>query len=357
MHRAVVLFLMVAVGGAVCWLAARTDGQSKFAEVEQALENRKFKEAGDLLQNYLEVHPDDSSALILAAQTARRNDVLLKASEYLQTYEQMNGSRDAALLERRLGSIQNGDFREAAPLLASCESRPDVAETPLILEAFLKGVVKNIEGAPSNEPARDMSKAIWAADLWLAKRPSRADQSIGFLWRGKINQYADKHADAVADLRKAVAVDEENIPARLGLAKAIAQEDPVAAIGHIRFVLEKNPDDMQAAFMLATGLGGLGQFDESRRVLDALLKRDPNNYQIVLERGKIDLESLQLDQAEPYLRRAEKLAPNDLSVLNSFYRFFCLKGNAEEALKYRERFTQLNAEQKKALELKKKDGG
>jgi tetratricopeptide (TPR) repeat protein len=345
MHRALVLFLVVvgAGGGAVYWLVARSGPQSQFPDVDRALAERRFQDASRLLKSYLSKNPDDMPALFLAAQTSRRENVLIDASDYLQTYEKLNGSKDAIVLERQLARLQSGDLRDAPKLLLNCESRPDAAETPMIVEAYLMAVERYFNMTP-NQPGMgkdtppDLPKALWAAGLWLAKRPSRADQLFGLLLRGNIHKSLEHHAEAIADLRKAVELDEENVPARFSLAILIAQAEPRESIEHLRFVLSRNPEDIKVLTMLAAGLRGLGRFDESRQLYDTLLQRDPNNPQFWLGRGNMALDCLDYQEADYCLRKAEKMAPNEPTVLNSIYRLLVLKGDADEARKYRERF-------------------
>jgi tetratricopeptide (TPR) repeat protein len=87
----------------------------------------------------------------------------------------------------------------------------------------------------------------------------------------------------------------------------------------------------------------MGQLDEARRILDELLDADPKLLPALIERGKVELDAQQPQQAEQWLRRAEALAPHNMDVLLALSRTLRLTGNTAEAQKYQERYREVEA--------------
>jgi tetratricopeptide (TPR) repeat protein len=189
-----------------------------------------------------------------------------------------------------------------------------------------------------------------AIALWSRLRPERADQVQGLVWRGRAHRITDEHAAAVADFRKALEMDPDNLHAKLALAFTLVQEAPEEATEHLEAVRNRLPDSRQLLFALATLRHGLGQLDQAREILDTILAAHPQDVASLVEKSLVDLDERQLVPAEHRLQLALRLNPNIPDVYLALSRCMLLAGRTDEAKEYQDRFLQLEAKRKKREE-------
>ncbi len=335
-------------GGLQLWAAYH------YRQALHALQDREFRQAADHLERVLEVWPHDPAVHLLAAQAARRQGDMAAASPHLGQCVRQAALPEAVALEYRLWQVQNGELSDGRALLRRAQEQPDAAETPLILEALIEGCLKVLAalgsmGLPGSEVAEqpELASARHAVDIWLERRPGQADQVQGLVWRGRVHDIADEHAQAVADLRCAVELDPQHFQPRWYLAASIGQEAPQEAADQYASILERDPENQRVRLLLAVGRHGLGQFEEARQLLDELLAANPKNFPALVERGRLALDAQQPAEAEASLRRAEALAPDHADVNLQLGRTLQLLGRTQEAQRYQERFRQIDAAQKR----------
>ncbi len=75
-----------------------------------------------------------------------------------------------------------------------------------------------------------------------------------------------------------------------------------------------------------------------------MLAESPDDVASLLERGKVALDDEQAADAERWLRRAERLAPELPEVHLALARCLTLAGRSAEAHRYQERFAQLDTQ-------------
>src|SRR5688572_1279240 len=191
----VVLFLAVpvAVAAGVYWGVPRRADHLTAARA--AIERRDFAAARRDLDAHLARRPRDASALLLAAQSARRDGDGQAAEAYLTRYLDAGGAPDQARLERTLRAVQNGQVENASRMLAACAANPDDPAAPLMLEALARGLV--LAGPPK--------LALPCLDLWLSRPISPADRVQALIWRGQVlEERQGLAAEAAEDYRRAV---------------------------------------------------------------------------------------------------------------------------------------------------------
>jgi tetratricopeptide (TPR) repeat protein len=350
----IAIVLLLVLGATIYWFLHRgKDAENHLESAQRALDNREFRQARIHLLKHLEKNPEDLSARLLAARAARRNRNFREAVEDWRLYQQHGGSRDTLLTEQELARIQEGDLRKAPIVLEFCREHQTAPETHLMLEALIEGTLKRLDtppDAPSAPGAQnappDINAALWAVDWWLENRPQVADQCQGFLWRGRLCLKEERHEEAVVNLRKAVELEPRQMQARFLLAQEVFQASPKEAVTHLRLLHQDAPDDVWIHFKLANSLRILGQLDEARQLFNELLAKEPNNFPALVERGNVALDSLDSKEAEGWLRRAERLAPNNLELLISLNRCLRLEGKPEEAQHYLDRFQKLVEEKR-----------
>ena len=334
----------------VAWGAWEVLGPNPLRDARAALDQRDFRAADEILTKYLSKNPNDPKALLLAARTARREGEFARAKERLDAYLRKNPANEAYELESSLLAVQSGNPTGADRLFEAYVGRADAPEAPFVMEAYLEGKLKFL--APNHTVTMDIerddpavvTRLLKATEVWLARRPGRADQSQGLTWKGRIYAYARDYTQSVAALREALALDPDHFDARLYLALAISQVAPQECVRHLEILRARKPDDRRLRYLVATGQRTLGNFAESRRLLDQMLADDPNSLSALVELGLLNLDEGKLVDAEPLLRKALKLAPNIPETNSAMGRCEALLGHPAEAAQHRKRFDEITAE-------------
>ncbi len=254
----------------------------------------------------------------------------------------------------QLARLQDGDLKDADELLSSCLAHPEAPDTPFILEAIIEGIAQGAAPEqhfdltrPADARLKEIAQTHQAVELWLRLRPGKADQVQGMVWRGCASEAASDHAQAVADLHRALEIDPEHFQARLSLAFFMLQQNPKEAAIHLERLHRRDPGNQSLSFYLASVLRNLGEVDEARRLLEEMLASDPNQPSALAELGELDMDADHIESAERLLRRAQGLAPDDPGINLSLSRALNRAGKTSEARYYEERFEQLHAARKR----------
>jgi tetratricopeptide (TPR) repeat protein len=348
---ALVVLLLLAAGSGAYWGGRHLWGVYHYHAAEEALARRDFRLAASHLGKCLDVSPGDLTWRLTAAQTARREGEFAQALDHLTAYQQGGGSEQTVTLERKLVIVQRGDLTQADALLASCKEHPEAPETPLMLEAVIQGTENYLKGGPAADLTRSPqheTQSRRAIEQWLRLRPGPADQVRGLLWRAYLHTVGGDRPQAVADLRKAVAIDPDNFDARLELARSLGRTDPAEAAEHLEVLRRRDPTNNDVRFPLALMRRSLGQLDEATQLLDQVLASAPDDVPALVARGQVALDLQQLGQAEELLRRAWNLEPDEPETNLTLSRCLKLLDRPEEAKTYEDRFAQLKAERSRS---------
>ena len=110
---------------------------------------------------------------------------------------------------------------------------------------------------------------------------------------------ADGQAErASASFRRALELDPNSIPARLGLARvAISQQKDEEAIGHLKAVIKDRPDQPTAVALLTSLYEKTGQIDQAVPILEAALKASPRQPVFSTQLGEVYLKKGRYDDA------------------------------------------------------------
>lgn len=340
-RRAIAWAVLIAVGAVAAWFG--WDEVSKHRAYEAAvaaIDRYDYGDAADRLHAFLERWPNDVPALVLRAQTARRQGDVRDALRTLDAAERAGALPEAVDAERQLVRLQQGDLDKADQLLRFCEAQPSGPQTALILEALFEGGVRALRPSVSKD----------AADRWLAFRKAPLDQAIGHLWVGRLHEFALDFPAAIAEYRRAVELAPDCRTVRLRLAETLLQDDPVAAAPHLERLLAAHPTDPHARLLAARRQRTLGRAEEAAKTLDAILVSDPDRVAVLLERGRVALDLNQTAEAERVLRRALELAPADREATLSLADALRLAGKTEESRQLRSALQEIDARLQKAIE-------
>jgi tetratricopeptide (TPR) repeat protein len=346
-----VLALLAAAG---YWIGWQCWGTYHYRAARAALEDREFRQAADELDATLKAWPVDPAVRLLAAQAARRQGDFDRASRHLRLLANAPEVADAVDWEYRLRRVQNGELEAPQRLLRQAGEHADEPLSPLILEALIEGCLKVLVASGNMGFARtdiaalpELAVARAATEKWLAQGTGHADQVQGLVWRGRLHDFANEHAEAVADLRRAVELAPNAFEPRWHLAMSIGQEAPDETANHLAVLLERDPGNRKLRLMLALGRRGSGRLEDARRMLDELLAANPEDFAVLVERGKLALDAGEPQDAEQWLRRAEAIAPDAPELNLALAHALQLLGRASDAERYQQRFTQLEAARQK----------
>jgi tetratricopeptide (TPR) repeat protein len=280
-----------------------------YRAAQSALERHDYSRAMDHLREYLAVWPDNPDARLLLARTARRAEDFAEAERQLERYEQGQGIPEAADLERQLQQAQRGDLKREE--LLQYYVRHDHPDRLLILEALAQGYIRT----------HRLPRAYECLKQWLECRPTDAK---ALFWRGLVWDMFRNYPEAITDYRRALEQDPTNDKARLYLADLLVQQSQAKeALGHYQKVLKKDPENRQKLLGLAWCRLTLGHTTEARKILDSLLQDPRPSPRELFLRGKLELDLLRPDKAEPWLRKAIALQPYDRQTVYQLAQ--CLK--------------------------------
>jgi tetratricopeptide (TPR) repeat protein len=306
---------------------------------EQALAERDFDAAREGLRRYLDSHPDDPHARLLAARAARRLRRYDEAAEHLRACHRLGADPDAVDLEWALADVQRGDGATAAALRArAAKGDKDSLE---ILEVLIQHYLDGYR----------LPEVLACLNLYLERRPGDLKALLGraYVWERLLY-----FPDALKDYRRAVELHPDSEAARLRLAKTeLIAGTPAEALWHFEWLAGRHPGRPEVVLGLARCRRRLGQPEEARRLLDELLAGHPEDVEALAERGQLALDEDDLARAERWLRAAVRLAPHDQRANYSLYRCLSLRGKEEEAKTYRARADRLRADLKRLDEVSK----
>src|SRR5262249_20477661 len=244
---------------------------------------------------------------------------------HLDVCERLQGEpAQATRVERALLRLHRGDLASVEPFLRSCvaEDDPDTVE---ILDTLSAALIQRYRVAEAHRCLDDL----------LRREP---DHFPGLVRRGWTARSQGWYRVAVESLEKALALRPDVDNVRLWLAEIqVALGNFKEAQGHFEDLHNRQPKNPAVLFGLARCLAGLGQKGRGLRLLDRLLAEHPADWQALAERGWLLVQLDRPDEAETSLRRAEALAPPDLTLLTRLADCLRLLGKDREARTYRER--------------------
>jgi predicted Zn-dependent protease len=347
--------LMVPLVAGAMLIAWQERGEPELARAEQAIAERRFAEADQLLEKHLSTHPEDSSARLLAARTSRQRHRFDEASRRLMELENDPSVQESVRLENRLLALMHGQLSEAEETFAYCRSHPNEGETPLVLEALIIGTINSLApdfsehkpiGVEVSEPRIERVQRMIA--LWLDRQTNSPDQMAGLLWRARVRHLANDRPGALADLRRVLETRPDDLEAAYYYALFIASESPMEARDRFGSLARSYPDNPFILFAWASSLRSTGSLDQSAETLDRLIALYPTNPNPVLERGLVALDAQQPAVAEPLLRKALELSPRNGEIYAALARCMLQLNKAAEARRFQDRFLKLEAEKARA---------
>ncbi|MGA8215273.1 MAG: hypothetical protein WB799_16875 [Candidatus Sulfotelmatobacter sp.] len=165
-----------------------------------------------------------------------------------------------------------------------------------------------ISEAASGAGSRLSQMWSWLTGATAGARQVRVGAALVLLLWGTVDQvryYLSLHADNLRDLQRAAALDSFDSPVEMRLARRELDEGHAQlAEAAWRKAIQANPADSGARQALLRFLLGQDRFDEAFALTESSLKIAPNDANLLVDRGVLELRLGQPDQAVESWNRA-----------------------------------------------------
>lgn len=299
--------------------------------------------AADHIRKAAEFWPRNGDVRFKAARLSRHAGAMDDARTHLDAGRELLGDTEDVRLEAQLQVAQRGEATELAEQALIERAKSDVDRRPLIYEALVRGFLTK----------HQVLRAKPFADEWVK---AATINPWSYFWRGRVEERLGGYAEeeAVADYRRALERFADLDEARERLADLLLKrKSPAEARPHFEEWLRRKPDDVRAM----TGLARcrLDEPDAARSLLDRAIQVDPNHVDALRERAMLALNENKPAEAEPLLRRANELLPQD--PYTSYNLMICLRnmGSEREAKEQEAKHNALVAKQSRLIKLMNDD--
>lgn len=212
----------------------------------------------------------------------------------------MNSSRNAAAILLLV-------IFAAAPRTANPQSRQNSRRRTIAASSQEQALYDLLVQAKAAADKNDYVTAATDYEKYLAQKPDDATAhfDLGYVYT------AQKEKDkAIAEYRKAIALDPKMAQAYLNLGISLLDDDAKAAIAPLQKATELNYDYAQGHYLLGTAEERAGQPNAVKEYTIAV-KLDPNDYSEHIALARAELAGGNASAAEPEFREALKLKTND----------------------------------------------
>lgn len=195
----------------------------------------------------------------------------------------------------------------AAPRTANPQSRQNSRRRTIAASSQEQALYDLLVQAKAAADKNDYVTAATDYEKYLAQKPDDATAhfDLGYVYT------AQKEKDkAIAEYRKAIALDPKMAQAYLNLGISLLDDDAKAAIAPLQKATELNYDYAQGHYLLGTAEERAGQPNAVKEYTIAV-KLDPNDYSEHIALARAELERGNASAAEPEFREALKLKTND----------------------------------------------
>ena len=227
----------------------------------RALNEGKYDEVPSLAEK---LDQQDPTVAALVARAAIARGRYQQAEALLRPIAGRQPTSDAAL---ELGLLMKMLGRaDAEPLLARVASNADAARDAAGLARGARALRALGQFKQANEAYREASA--------LAPRDAAINSAWGELFLEKFNR-----AEALKSFQAALKDDSRSVPALIGSARVLEDEDPPQAVAIAKHVLEINPSATEVYIFLAQQAADAGRRDEARQGLQKALEINPSSLE------------------------------------------------------------------------------
>jgi cytochrome c-type biogenesis protein CcmH/NrfG len=314
--------LVAWVGGVGAW--PRIQMSRTVAAARQALADRDYPQALAQLEKAEQLDANRGETAFLLARTYRHLGKLEELQKWLARARVLDYPPRRLELEQLLLQAQNGRMKEAAPELPRLLTEFSETDGAEICEAYVSGFFANYSFA----------EALRLAEVWQQDYPNDPQPWFSL---GLYEAHAGSDPKAVAAFRKALELAPRRDDIRRYLAEALVDEELYEeAEQHIRYLLQRNPNDTDMATALGHCLLEKGDVAGARRQLEEVLKRDPQGYPPRMMMAQIELKDQKPEAAITWLEALVKERPKEYRLRFLFATALQQSGRGSEAAEHLE---------------------
>jgi Flp pilus assembly protein TadD len=310
----------------------QTKDSGPLAKAEDAIANKDFDQAKNLLDPYISAHPNDARALFdrgFVEDSQERDEA---AAGYYQKAIAADPKQFESRLALGLILAREGKQKEAREQLSTAtELEPNPPNPAAKAQAFR--VLAQLERNSDPDAAKQaLIKAIQMS-------PETPDD---VLLTGEIAEAEGDMASAETAYRRALQRQPESSAATAGLAHVlIAQKKYSDAEPLIKTALSRDPDDPALNTQMALVLSAEGKQNEAVGVLEKLHQLKPDDASISKMLADAYAQGDQADKAIAIYAQLLKVDPNDPSLLAAYGDSLVRQQRYAEALSVLQRAVQL----------------
>jgi Tfp pilus assembly protein PilF len=332
--RALAVLLGLAAG---LVLAAHLWAGRHDREARAALARGDYAKAQEHLERCATVWRWGAETRLLQARAARLAGEYDRAETYLRESAELGAPSEAVTVEHLLRVARQGDLAgvEAGLVGRVLQGHPDSVP---ILQVLIPAYLSNFQLVQARECVR----------VWLEREPECVQ---AWAYRARVFELIRDQAEVRDSYRRLVELDPDNLDYRLSLAGALADHEPRAALEHFARARAGRGDNPALLTGLAHCLLNLARPEEARPLLDAVLAEHPDDWAALSERARLAQETGTAEEAEPYLRRAAALKPNEPDTLHRLHACLVHAGKRHEAEEVRARLERVKADLARVAEL------
>ncbi|MFH1349769.1 MAG: tetratricopeptide repeat protein [Pseudomonadota bacterium] len=269
--------------------------------IEEYKSARRWSQATQLLEKEVKDRPDQK-----------------ELSDLLEAYEAMadTGGMISALKRLIEKEPDNADLR--LQLASTLEKSKKLQEAINEYESLLE-LLKKEDSLPvyktlgylyveTNQIEKAIAKYLQAVEM------DKNDANL-FYNLSTLYERIGKKDQANLYLEKAVGLKSEDMEGRLKLAEGLIKgSNIIEAERHLKEVLRKNPDSIEALLLMIKVAEKKGDKDALKGIYKKILSHDPKNETIIHNLGVLEYETGLPSESLPYFEKLVKLHPNDIKI-------------------------------------------
>ncbi|MBV9121856.1 MAG: tetratricopeptide repeat protein [Planctomycetes bacterium] len=295
------LIVLTCLGAGAGYYLVHRHAQTRqhWHQAQQALDQYDFDRAKTELKAFLVLQPHSPEGHFLLAQACRRARVedFEGAHQHLQEAQRLGWPEQVSALEFLMLDFQEhgspGDTETTLRQYLSSET----AELPLVLEALLRGCLRDSRVFPAQS----------LANQWVKRRP---DDWYALLWRGSLFQFLGKPNLAVGDYQRVLKArpDLIEVRQRLGFTFLESGYNFEEALRDLEAYQQTHPDDPDTLVGIARCRRVLRQPEAARALIRQVLEQHPDHEEALQTMTQLELDREQPAAALKWLDRLEPLA-------------------------------------------------
>jgi len=308
--------------GVASWGWPRWQLHRDLQQIRTALGDRDYPVALTRLQSLLARQPAHPEGNFLLARTQRHLGDLPQFTQALQRARELGFAPQRIQVEESLLQAQSGLMNQALPQLPRLLQIASDTDGQEICEAYVNGFF-----ATYNFPEAFKLLEVWQKDYPNDPQP--------YYCRGLYETHVGSETEAVRELRRALELAPQRDEIRRFLAEALIDlEQFDEAEQHIRYLVQRQPENVDLTTALGHCLLEKGDLAGARTVLESQLQRDPDSLPTRLVMGQLELREQHPEEALRWLEPIVQARPFEYNARFQYATALQHAGRGSEAVEH-----------------------